>query len=62
MNRKDDPVDREKIAAARARQKALGKALQRMFDDVVQEPVPDDFTDLLKQIDQGSAKKGGTSP
>jgi hypothetical protein len=56
--KKDEPVDREKVAAARSRQKAIGRTLQRMFDEVVQEPVPDDFTDILKQIDEGSSKKG----
>jgi hypothetical protein len=28
-----------------------------MYDDVVQEPVPDDFLLLLKQIDDGKDKK-----
>ena len=43
---------------------AIGRELRRMYDDVAQEPVPDDFMDLLRQIDEsderGSAEdKGG---
>jgi len=34
------------------RQKALGRELQRLFDDVVREPVPDEFLILLKQLDE----------
>jgi hypothetical protein len=49
--KKDEP-DREKTVAARARQRAIGRELRRMFDEVVQEPVPDDFIDLLKKIDE----------
>jgi hypothetical protein len=30
-----------------------------MYDDVAQEAVPDDFMDLLRQIDEASDKKGG---
>jgi hypothetical protein len=54
--KKEEP-DREKIIAARARQRAIGRELRRMFDDVVQEPVPDDFLDLLKKIDESKGKK-----
>ena len=50
--------DREKIAAARARQRAIGRELRRMYDDVVQEQVPDEFMDLLRKIDD-STDKGG---
>ena len=45
--KKEEP-DREKMIAARARQRAIGRELRRMYDDVVQEPVPDDFLDLLQ--------------
>jgi hypothetical protein len=41
----------EKARAIRARQRAIGRELRRMYDDVAQEPVPDDFLDLLQQID-----------
>ena len=41
----------KKVRAARARQQAIGHELRRMFDSVVQEPVPNDFLELLKKID-----------
>lgn len=41
----------EKSRAIRARQRAIGRELRRMYDDVAQEPVPDDFLDLLRRID-----------
>jgi hypothetical protein len=30
-----------------------------MYDDVAQEPVPDDFMDILRQIDEASDPAGG---
>ena len=50
--------DREKARAVRARQRAIGRELRRMYDDVVQENVPDDFLDLLHKIDEAADKKG----
>ena len=48
----------EKARALRARQRAIGRELRRMYDDVAQEPVPDDFMDLLRQIDESDDKGG----
>ena len=36
---------------AQARQRAIGVQLRRMFDDVVSEPVPDSFLDILRRAD-----------
>ena len=47
----------EKARAVRARQRAIGRELRRMYDDVAQEPVPEDFMDLLRQIDENDGKK-----
>jgi hypothetical protein len=58
---KKETADREKTIAARARQRAIGRELRRMFDEVVQEPIPDDFMDLLKKIDAAAVKKDGGS-
>ncbi|HEX4634817.1 MAG TPA: NepR family anti-sigma factor [Rhizomicrobium sp.] len=60
----DEEKPSEKARAIRARQRAIGRELRRMYDDVAQEPVPDDFLDLLRQIDEsderGAAEdKGG---
>ena len=49
----------EKARAIRARQRAIGRELRRMYDDVAQEPVPDDFMDLLRKIDEAEDAKGG---
>ena len=51
---KDENPNREKARAIRARQRAIGRELRRMFDDIAQEPVPDEFLDLLKRIDSES--------
>ncbi len=53
--KKNQELDREKNRTVRARQRAIGRELRRMYDDVAREPVPDDFMDLLKEIDN----KGG---
>jgi hypothetical protein len=54
-----DEKPTEKARAVRARQRAIGRELRRMYDDVAQEPVPDDFMDLLRQIDEAEEEKGG---
>ncbi len=43
-------------AEARRRQRALSQQLRRLFDDVVKEPVPDDFMSILEQIDEQQAE------
>jgi hypothetical protein len=58
--KKEEP-DRDKMIAARARQRAIGRELRRIYDDVVQEPVPDDFLDLLKKIDESKGKKDAST-
>lgn len=44
-------TDREKNRAIRTRQRAIGRELRRMYDEVVKEQVPPDFMDLLQKID-----------
>ena len=46
-----------KSRAVRARQRAIGRELRRMYDGVVNEPVPDEFLDLLRRIDEADAEK-----
>jgi hypothetical protein len=36
---------------ARLRQQAIGVRLRQMFDEVVSEPVPDEFLDILRKAD-----------
>jgi hypothetical protein len=40
-------------SSLRARQKVIGAGLKRLFDDVVDESVPDDFMELLAKFDAG---------
>jgi Anti-sigma factor NepR len=39
---------------ARLRQQAIGVKLRQMFDDVVAEPVPDEFLEILRRGDEKS--------
>lgn len=41
----------EQTRAVRARQEAIGRELRRIYESVIQEPVPDEFLQLLKQMD-----------
>ena len=53
---KREQPDREKTLATRARQRAIGRELRRMYDEVVQEPVPEEFLEILHQIDERDEK------
>lgn len=39
----------------RLRQQAIGVKLRHMFDEVVNEPVPDEFLDILRRADAKAA-------
>ena len=41
---------------ARLRQQAIGARLRELFDDVVNEPVPEAFLDILRQSDDGATR------
>jgi len=47
------------LEEARLRQQAIGVKLRHMFDEVVNEPVPDEFLDILRRADERSSGKGG---
>lgn len=49
----------EKARAIRARQRAIGRELRRMYDDVAQEPIPEDFLELLRRIDDAEDARTG---
>lgn len=40
---------------ARLRQQVIGAKLRQMFDEVVQEPVPDEFLEILRRADPSDA-------
>jgi hypothetical protein len=52
------PPDDGSIDEARLRQQAIGVRLRSMFDQVVNEPVPDEFLDILKRADEKSGRAG----
>ena len=48
--------DTPELEEARLRQRALGEGLRRLFDDVVNEPVPDSFLAILRRGDAKPAR------
>ena len=58
-----DPSERDRgdadVDEARLRQQAIGVKLRQMFDAVVNEPVPDDFLDILRRADQKATGETG---
>jgi hypothetical protein len=55
IEQRRDPERRHASAAldeARLRQQAIGVRLRQMFDEVVNEDVPDEFLDILKRGDE----------
>ncbi len=51
------PATEPTLDEARLRQQAIGVKLRHMFDEIVNEPVPEDFLDILRRADD----KGGAS-
>ena len=54
---KEQNPNREKARAIRARQRVIGRELRRIYDGVAQEPVPDEFLDLLRKMDNNEEGK-----
>ena len=55
---KEQNPNREKARAIRARQRVIGRELRRMYDGVAQEPIPEEFMDLLRKMDHQGGEKG----
>jgi len=55
MARKATPKRPLAVDDARLRQQAIGAQLRQMFEEVVNEPVPTDFLDILRRADSGDA-------
>lgn len=53
-NQKRAPAQQPASDEARLRQQAIGVKLRQIFDEVVSEPVPDDFLDILRRADAKS--------
>lgn len=45
------PAAQEGRRVIRARQRAIGRELRRFFDGVAKEPIPEEFLELLRQMD-----------
>ena len=54
-----DDARSEDLEEARLRQQAIGVKLRHIFDEVVNEPVPDEFLDILRRADSRAAGEGG---
>jgi hypothetical protein len=46
------------LEEARLRQQAIGVKLRHLFDEVVNEPVPDEFLEILRRADERSSGGG----
>ena len=57
-SRKAAPQGGPALEEARLRQQAIGVKLRHMFDEVVNEPVPDEFLSILRQADKRTPEKG----
>lgn len=57
-SRKAAPAGGPALEEARLRQQAIGVKLRHMFDEVVNEPVPDEFLDILRRADERSEGGG----
>lgn len=58
----DQPIEdlgSEDLEEARLRQQAIGVKLRHIFDEVVNEPVPDEFLDILRRADSRASGQGG---
>ena len=53
-NKERRPLDDDSAALVST---AIGQKLKRLYDDVAQEPVPDRFAELLKQLEAQEKKK-----
>ncbi len=51
-------IDDVDLDEARLRQQAIGVKLRHLFDEIVNEPVPDEFLAILKRADQRENKGG----
>ena len=52
----------DQARALRARQQAIGLELRRLYESVIQEPVPDDFLELLRKMDAKERDPSGNGP
>ena len=51
VEKKAKRANQPMLDEARLRQQAIGQKLRQMFDEVVNEPVPEDFLEILRRAD-----------
>jgi hypothetical protein len=61
MTDKTDTPTPHGAAQARKRGEKIGQQLRKLYDDVAQESVPDDFFRLLDEADKASSRKSDES-
>ncbi|HEY5105406.1 MAG TPA: NepR family anti-sigma factor [Caulobacteraceae bacterium] len=54
----DPPKSPAAVDEARLRQQAIGAKLRQMFDELVNEPVPEEFLDILRRGDTPGSGNG----
>lgn len=52
--------DGASLEESRLRQQAIGVKLRHMFDEVVNEPVPEEFLDILRRADNRTSDGSDT--
>lgn len=52
------PDQEPSLDEARLRQQAIGVKLRQMFDEIVNEPIPQDFLDILRRADDKGRDDG----
>lgn len=57
-HRDTSPDPEPAIEEARLRQQAIGAKLRHMFDEIVNEPVPEEFLEILRRADD-KVRSGG---
>ena len=60
IEQRPSPERRKASAAldeARLRQQAIGVRLRQMFDDVVNEDIPEEFLEILRRADERGSEK-----
>lgn len=53
------PGDASTLDETRLRQQAIGVRLRQLFDEVVNEPVPDEFLEILRRADRSPTERKG---
>jgi hypothetical protein len=56
IEKKANPTTQPMLNEVRLRQQAIGQKLRQIFDEIVNEPVPADFLEILRRADAGASE------